>query len=844
MTLHLLCNEPVPTRCAPVFRIQASSWIDRTNFGPRTVDADPQAGIRLRWTCPFLAATPAERLGKPVAFVVERSGPLSRDAMIEFKPSVGHRSRTPTPAQLWEPLVRTDATTFRVRGPDCSGVAAVSFTLPSNGTTTTVTLIDVNGVAQIVANISPGEDFHVEWADLKIVSFSIDAQVPEVLGLNLSGHTDAVRYDFTPIAEIAADIWWNLTLDEAAERVTNAADVPFLSLVPGDWDEFRALGSSVDQAMETGAEAPSAVMGLALIAATRFEAAALMGWGFVDGDHAPAPRLDKIRGQLLTGPSDEVFVYRVRARLQPPDNAAAIEEVSSWAFTLASLAPMLAEPQCTVSMPPVSRSELTNAVRPGPQPDQPEVFAAPDWRVTCTGQWELVSNPYMVDCVVTRPLAEDSVITGQPYVPAGNFMNGFNRPPSTLRGNRLVEQRQHRFDIPYFDSDVGCEADAWDFWDRRLSGGPAKLIQPRIEYAGTAVPLFTARCVAPDNARGAVVEFSLEQAVDPKLSWVADPLAAYSRASIALFMRDPRLSPAEADIELGPPSPTSDGQWSADLHSSLAQQQLDCFVGGTLATGGFTARILSMGLVSGGQARCTFEVITSCAGANLYGCPTGWLAAQLWEDPQSMRLWMPLPGSIPVLPVGKPERYTITTDLPPLIASTTLFFATQLKFAFEGTDYKSKLTTPLPAPYIHPAPPAPSNCLGTQQLGTDYYGRVIVRIEANACQPFEPRYDMRVAVSAEFTEKQLDPDALLPPLETKPPTQDPPSVLEMFQANKSDGIFGAQAPFEGAVLFDAFSRLTSFAENDRYMVGVCNVRKADSRESPPALHTSVLRRIE
>jgi hypothetical protein len=785
-----------------------------------------------------MAVPPAERLGKPVAFVVERAGPLSREAMLEFDPRVGHRSRSPTPSRLWQQLEPIDERTFRVRGPDCIGVSAVSFALPLGGTTTTVTLIDVNGVAQIVADVSPGEDFHFDWADVKIVSFSTDTRVPEVLGLNLSGINIDLSYEFKPIAEIAAAIWPRLTLDEAAERVTNAAGLPFLSLEHGVWDELRALGSSVEQAIDAEAKAPSAITGLALIAATQFEAAALMGWGFVDGDHALMPSLDTIWGPLLTAPSDEIYVYRVQARLQPAVGDAVVA-YSSWAFALTSLAPTLIKPRCTVASLPVSRAELTNAVRPGPAPDKPEVYALPALGVTCTGQWILASDPYMVDCVVTRPLAEDSAITGQPYVPAGSFLSGPNRSPRTLRGNSLIEQREHRFYIPYFDSDVCCEAEAWDFWDRRLAGGSAKMIQPLIDYTGTALPLHTAQCLAPDMPSGAVFNLALDQT----LAWVADPLAVYSGATIALFMRNPSLTPAEDDVELGPPSPTSEGQWSADIRSPLAQEELERYLGGTLATGAFTARVLSMGNVQGGLTRCTFEVTTSCAGANLYRCPAGWLAAQLLEDPNSERLWTQLVETIPVLPTGTPERYTITTALPNLIASTTLYFATQLKFTFEGKGYHSKLTTPLPAPYIHHAPPAPPDCLGTQQLATDYYGRVLVRIEADVCHPFEPRYHMRVTVAADCTEAQPAPDAVIEePAPATPGKADP--VLKKFQKDKSEGIFGAQSPYEGAILFDAFSRLGSFAEDDRYMVGVCNVRTADSCESPPSLHINILQRID
>jgi hypothetical protein len=54
-----------------------------------------------------------------------------------------------------------------------------------------------------------------------------------------------------------------------------------------------------------------------------------------------------------------------------------------------------------------------------------------------------------------------------------------------------------------------------------------------------------------------------------------------------------------------------------------------------------------------------------------------------------------------------------------------------------------------------------------ERLPTDYYGRVIIRIEASACQLFEQLSDMRVAVSAELQEEHLATDAVTPPPEHK-----------------------------------------------------------------------------
>jgi hypothetical protein len=815
MTMHPLCNEPNLQRCQPKLRLQASAWIDAHNFGPSPIGTAPPAGIRLRWNFPFLAGPVANRDGQPIRYFVERAGPLSSEDMYEFAPRVGHASRSPTPASMWRKLDRADQLTFRAIGNDCQGVDAVSFNVPANAPRGTVTLIDVNGSAQIIAEIEPGDDFHFEWAGLKLVCFSIDMGVREVIGFDPSALSDGIQFEFNAIAEIDAAVWTKLALDQAAERVTNAADAQFLSVTPPDWDEFTAIGRTIDDAFALGIDVPEgAVAGLSLVTATRFESAALIGCGFIDGEHASAVSLDNLIGPFLTRPDNEIYVYRVTALLRTQEGRSTTVQ-SDYAFTRTNLAEQMTPARHTIVSTPVARAELINAVRPGPTLQRPEKIADPSVRVTCTGQWELVSDLPAVACVATHPVADDSVITGKTFDDAGTFLTGLNSGPRLVRGNSLVERREHRFDIPYFDSDVGCEVEALDFWDRTLPSESASMIQPLIDYQGLAPSLQTATCHAPSALKGSEVDLTLEQMP----SWTADLLATYAKAEIVLMMRDPTRTPAEAEVKIGPASPTSDGQWSAEIQSDLTQGELDLYVGGTLAVGPLQARVLGMGPIHKRVARCTFEVQTSCAGADLYDYSPGWLAAHLSEDRQAKRLWKPLAGTIALLATGAPARISISTDLPQLEASATLYFATQLEFSFEGKVYQSSISAPVPAPYMHPAPPSPTACFAVQQLASDFYGREMVRLKVSHCHPLESRYATRLAVAA----GEVAPDT--------------------FRKDRSQGMFGTQISFDGT-LFEVFSRLSTIVEGDRFTVGIANVRTADDRESLPALGSATLRRIE
>ena len=816
MAKHLLCDEVPVNQCAPIFRLVASAWIDATNFGPHEVGSDPPAGIRLRWNCPFVSGPPSERLGKPVRFIVERAGPFNPAGgrWLSFKPRVGHESRSPTPAELWRPLpALDDRLTFRALGDDCDGVDAIAFTMPNAVDRMKVTLVDVNGSAQVVAEIGPGDDFHYEWANLKLVVFSGPPGPVQVIGRSIAHTLEGV--EFHPIAELAADIWPRLPLAKAAERVTNSAGHAFLTISDGDWNEFCGAGRKLDDYLDNGTEVdPEIEAAISLMAATRFEAAALIGWGFVDGEHVAAPKLDHIQGPLLSTPDDSIYAYRISAVVRR-NGLSEHRETSAVAFTKSSQAPMLTDATCSLIERPISRAELANYVRPGPEPTKPDRYAPPEDRVVCRGTWRVQYDLPGVEFAATRPVAEDSAITKVGFVDRGYQFSGFNRPPKEVRGNRAIEPREHRFEVPYFDSDVGCEVEAGDFWDRRLKGPAAHLTPPRVEYRGEAAPIETATCIA--TSRGAA---TLTVALAKVPEWKPDSLAKWAGAELAFYMRrlDPEFAPEEEDVEAGPPSPTKDGQWSADVRTMKAKGDLEKFVGGMLAIGPLAIRVSAIGPIRGGLARCTFDVIAVCGGAELYVCEKGWLQARLVEDALSIRLWRRFDKSMKVLRSGELQAPTDLWIPERPEASTTLFFSTRLELTFEEQRLYSSLSAPVAAPYLHPAPPKPEACLSISQLTTDYYGRVLIRAEASNCHPIDPEYSQKIAVASE--------DLVL---------SDPQDTTKAFLARKSEGMFGAQTLFDRRVLYDAFTGLGSISEGDRYIVGLTTVRSADGRESPPSI---------
>src|SRR5260370_38947100 len=78
---------------------------------------------------------------------------------------------------------------------------------------------------------------------------------------------------------------------------------------------IQAGGTQVRDAFIAGNALPAmAVHSLQLAGALRWEAATLMGWGFIDGEHPANPIVDQIQmKKMLPHVDDKVYAYRLIA---------------------------------------------------------------------------------------------------------------------------------------------------------------------------------------------------------------------------------------------------------------------------------------------------------------------------------------------------------------------------------------------------------------------------------------------------------------------------------------------------------------------------------------------------
>jgi hypothetical protein len=816
MSYSLLCEDPPQIVCPPKFRVRASAWINSTNVGDNTLGTPPPAGVRLRWTYPFFDLSPEIRASKLSTFEIQRSKAIDAAALRIPRPRAGHEPRSPTPNVFWRELVQKSDVLYSVDGDPCRSADAIYFEMPPGSPTVTITLVTTDGSSKVSGELTGGDTFYFELANVKSAVFSQQCPVKKVEGLLLSdGDLDI---PFETIAVVDAQAWLANSLSVVSERLTTRAGDPYVGLDAASWHKLQDAGRAILNAQSSGDPLPvDAVNAFLTAGAVRWEAAVLMGLGFIDGEHPAAPTIDNIiLGKMLANADDQVYAYRVIAGLVGHDGSK-MQIPSVPCFTQASLSSQLLPVDCTSRRAPISKGVLTNLIDIGKTPTDP-IVGPPEERVFCSTSWEIEAKTAIDEVIFTGPVGTDSAITGRAFQDPGEFVSGSNPLLLKFRGLVQLQQRDLQFELPYFDSDVGLELTAGDTWDRRKKLSAIPKVHPEIEYQGNCISIGAAVC---DGNLGVDGRGKVSVTLDQNIPWKADPLASSGDGKITLLMRDPATTLFEADVMIGPASPNSEGDYSAEITASLRPAELALFVRGTVTVGGLTATVKAMTPLAANRTTCVFEVNVKCAGAVLYLTPTGTVAAHLREDPQSDRLWIDLATEIAVLKSGLPAQYFVDAKLPALDHSMMLYFATRLLAEFEGKTYPGLISTPFPAPYIHPAPKPPLTCFSVDQLATDYYGRALVRVVADRCPGLDGHFALRAGTA---------------------PGQD--LTLKEYMDHRSDGLFGVQQAFQRLHMFEAFETLARQAEGSSFTVGLTYVRESDGRESEAELQVFDVRRVD
>lgn len=814
----LPCQPVSPADCPETFSLRVSGWIDATNIGDHDLARRPPAGLRLRWNCPFLVAVPGGAGSRyPSRFKVMRSNNLSDGDLFRPVPNCGHVPRTIAPAAVWKRAIRLTPGVYAAGPAPCDSAAAVYFELHPTARPVTAVISDAHGTGRVAVALRPGARFYLEMAGLHAVTFSESpALSAPVRLLQLQRSLSQLDIATQRIATVDARVWPTLELDRVAERLMNLGGESFVTLDKVDWLSLCQHGNTAMAACDAHDVIGQTTLGaLNLSAAARWEAALLMGWGFLDGEHPPGSGIDDIvSAAMTTAPSNAIFAYQVLAEFDMPDGAPPEVVESTPFFVRARPEAVLSTPNARIAVPPVAELITCSQIAPGPAPDQPLNGGHIDDCVQCRVSYLVETDNVANERIQMQPLATPSIATGEAFNPIGVIGPGPNDPPTAIDGMFATSERRFDFRIPFFDSAVGAGLTVTDSWDRRLACADLPLLVPTIRYRGAAPQLASAQC----DATSGLATLTLSE----KLHWWADVLARFAHGQIEVWMRNPQVEQFEWSASAGLPFLQPGGTWGTVIVPPPSQEAQGLLVGGTLTAGGFMARIDSFRSTSSSELVCVFEANAQCAGEQLFDM-LGATSVVLRESDGSEKLWVPA-GEIDLNADGSPSRMVLSTPMSRFVKpthSTTYWFATSVGLTYQGQRYRSRIGPSVACNYIHPPPEMQQRCYAVTQLGSDYYGRAYVKVEPLGCDALDTSLEIGVVGAAQRVE----------------------SPEEMSRVGEA-GVFGPQVPHWQRTVFQGFNALASARDGSDFTLGLSVRRPADGSESKPSIAVFTARKGE
>lgn len=806
MSALVLCTEPTSTiACKPKFRLAASGWIDPDNYGGSNAARVP-SGVRLRWNVPSLRQDPPVY---PSRFHVMRSKAPLTVPIFAPEPKVGRKPRVFAPEMFWvdaRSLSGTNDAYLLNDGDDtCNGAAAVYFELDAGASSVMVSLHNVVGKLLASAMVSGGDSFYAEFPELGAIHFS------DTPGLTRRPKRLVLPFFYEVPMELIGDLdaraYLTSTLDEVGLRYATAGGTPFNSLDDASWEQVVLSGRAVAASIDAGSPAPEkSLQGIEAAAGLSWEVAALIGWGFLDGEHpADPPPFDKLAG-MLPAPSNDVYAYQIVAI----DNSGKELDRSSFFFARVSSLDVLQEPSARLASEPTVRLQIVNVVDKGPTDDSPIIHPVPQDEEAYVDSAYNFLHSTAADTVEVTPFAGPSEITGDTFTPFDRYV--FADAAGPVQFEKLEAKREIKLDysVPYVDSAVWVEACAADQWDRRSTTLKTPEVSPEFKYSDDCLPPVKASYVPPGQV---TVEFEDDG------KWRADRITAFSKSkgTIDVKMKHPDVDAAIVAVRIGPAFVHEGSVWATNVSGwndvSLEQR----LIGGSLMVADLNFKIVGFAH-RGADVSCLFEVPAACASGMIYSLDSdGRVAATLREAEDSPFLWVPA-GSLDIRSDGSPAAYACNIDLLAvarqnqidLSFSRALFFAARLSIFWGGSRLEGPQSHSVPLAYIAAKPDVPTVNLAVSQIGVDYYDRAIVRAKADASKYFDRGLNVKVSFMNGEIPKDKEDD---------------------FSTACTAGLFGPQEPFLRQTVFQAFTGLSSISDGAPTTLGVSAVRPQDGMDS-------------
>lgn len=846
-----LCAPPKASNCPERFRIQGSNWIDGQNVGDRTQTAVVPGGIRLKWNAPFIYSGSSIARYYPNSYTVMRSDGISmRDDRL-FSPktvTVGHPPRSLYPDQFWGSLDRLDPLTF-VYKPDseCSSFDAVYFEVAGIADSTTVTLNGIDGRAKVTARVRSGDVFYFERSGLKSVVFSAPVKLERIGFLRFPPVDDLDEYlnlNFIEVANIDARAWINHDLSDISKRTSLENGGAFVHITKDQWEDLQARGENVLNSPSIAHADPSDLSALRLLTSLSWETSTLLGQGFLDGIHDKIDDDDYKQESLLNGIDNKSYGYYVIAKYLDTEGNEATE-TSFPVFSSNVHMAQLGEIECSqvgsiwTSRRRIQSGNLSDFKRIAESVETVKKVETID-EVTNDGDtpikeideylnnvtFELTSSLPATELVIVEPMATDSSLISAKFERCGESISPDSTEPLEVKGLDIIQRRHFEFPVPFYDSEIFSKLTAGDTWDRRKKVGDSDKVRPEIRYKESCVAFKNIHISRERNE----IAYELNS-----VDWKADKFAQAAQGELQFLIKHPDRLVTNLDVTVDGKKLDIDNVWRVTLTAALpiSDELLDGLVGGTLNVGSFYATITEVARLSRESIRCGFETQFECGSARVFSDSE--TRGVVTENPNAKRFWLVFHRS-DILADGSIGSYSskrnlvecetewnkgISGDEDKLTLDYTrhLTFATRLHVDYLKLSYKGQVSNPLDTIYVQPPPKAPDFCFKADQLGTDYYGRTIVRISAENCDAFDDRYAVKVTLAPAIADSTAD-----------------------FTKSEVAGEFGAQQPLRGSSYFEILPQ-TNLKEGSNARIGVRYVRLEDETESEPLVREFEVRKV-
>jgi hypothetical protein len=511
-----------------------------------------------------------------------------------------------------------------------------------------------------------------------------------------------------------------------------------------EWSELVEAVDAANASSPGGEEpgTPTSWQSVQIVLGLRWEFALLGGFAFFDGPRTVASALDTL-GNILEAVPGTFMVYRVRD-VDGPAGRSNLVVCAPWpaAALVAPGAPWYVDPEVRLrearSVPPGIGALASHASLKN---YTPLLAFDGDYNVRTTLRWQQ-NDPRALGVEI------EEVVSASPAIGSPARTTSFMSRSRRIDDPPLQGSVARNFDVAFIDVTLRSRARAVDAWDRTSAASPWSPVTPLVLHHEPMAPPLQSGSHAGGVTRlqRAVGELGMPD-------WQPDPIVEQASGQVFVYRRT--TSPRTANGMASGPWPVSPGRYRVSI---TGVPNLGDFVGGTLSVGAFSDTIVA-------ATSSTVDVTVPDNGAPVTLFSAG--RAHLSQNPLTLALWSHVAT---FAAVGLPTDLVFSEPLPPPSGLVVESYSARVAFLGRlgplGTVAAIIRTPPVP---VVPPP------FTVDVLGIDFYRRTMIKLRFTT-PPEAGRYTVWWA--------------------------DGNVSSGEFPRRGAAGIYGAQQPADGDVLYD------------------------------------------